>query len=88
MLPVVGSMRRRISRPVVVFPQPLGLRHPARVERLHLAAITGTNGKTTTVVLTGRMLSADGREVYIAGNVAAGDGKARSSSTWKTSMRP
>ena len=38
-----------------------------------IIAITGTNGKTTTTVLTGHMLSADGRDAYIAGNVVAGD---------------
>lgn len=38
-----------------------------------IIAVTGTNGKTTTTVLIGRMLQADGRDTYIAGNVAAGD---------------
>ncbi len=44
-----------------------------RIAKAPIIAITGTNGKTTTTVLTGRMLQADGREAYIAGNVAAGD---------------
>jgi len=44
-----------------------------RISRAPIIAITGTNGKTTTTVLTGQILQADGRETYIAGNVAAGD---------------
>ncbi len=44
-----------------------------RIAKAPMIAITGTNGKTTTTVLTGRMLMADGRETYIAGNVLAGD---------------
>lgn len=44
-----------------------------RIAKAPIIAITGTNGKTTTTVLTGRMLMADGRETYIAGNVLAGD---------------
>lgn len=38
-----------------------------------MVAITGTNGKTTTTILTGRMLQAGCRDAYIAGNVDAGD---------------
>lgn len=44
-----------------------------RLSRAPIIAITGTNGKTTTTILTGRMFQADGRDTYIAGNVAAGD---------------
>lgn len=44
-----------------------------RLSKAPIVAITGTNGKTTTTVLTGRMFQADGRDTYIAGNVAAGD---------------
>ena len=44
-----------------------------RLSKAPIIAITGTNGKTTTTVLTGRIMQADGREAYIAGNVAAGD---------------
>jgi UDP-N-acetylmuramoylalanine--D-glutamate ligase len=44
-----------------------------RLSKAPIVAITGTNGKTTTTVLAGRMFQADGRETYIAGNVAAGD---------------
>ena len=38
-----------------------------------IVAVTGTNGKTTTTVLIGLMLRADGRDTFIAGNVVAGD---------------
>lgn len=44
-----------------------------RVSKAPIIAITGTNGKTTTTVMAGRMMEADGRETYIGGNVAAGD---------------
>lgn len=44
-----------------------------RLSKAPIIAITGTNGKTTTTILTGRMLGASGRETHIAGNVAAGD---------------
>lgn len=44
-----------------------------RLSKAPIIAITGTNGKTTTTVLTGKMMMADGRDTYIAGNVVAGD---------------
>lgn len=44
-----------------------------RISKAPMIAITGTNGKTTTTVLTGKIMEADGRETYIGGNVAAGD---------------
>lgn len=44
-----------------------------RLAKAPIIAITGTNGKTTTTVLTGRMFQSDGRDTYIAGNVVAGD---------------
>lgn len=44
-----------------------------RLSKAPIIAITGTNGKTTTTVLTGKIMMADGRETYIAGNVVAGD---------------
>ncbi|MCE5198362.1 MAG: UDP-N-acetylmuramoyl-L-alanine--D-glutamate ligase [Armatimonadota bacterium] len=44
-----------------------------RLSKAPIIAITGTNGKTTTTVLAGRIMQADGRETYIAGNVVAGD---------------
>ncbi len=44
-----------------------------RLSKAPVIAVTGTNGKTTTTVLIGRMMMADGRDTYIAGNVVAGD---------------
>ncbi|MDO8683899.1 MAG: UDP-N-acetylmuramoyl-L-alanine--D-glutamate ligase [Armatimonadota bacterium] len=44
-----------------------------RLSPAPIIAVTGTNGKTTTTVLIGKMLEADGRDTYIAGNVVAGD---------------
>ena len=41
-----------------------------RIAKAPIIAVTGTNGKTTTTVLTGRILEADGRDTFIAGNVA------------------
>jgi UDP-N-acetylmuramoylalanine--D-glutamate ligase len=40
--------------------------------RAPILAVTGTNGKTTTVLMLGEMLRAEGREVVIAGNLLAG----------------
>jgi UDP-N-acetylmuramoylalanine--D-glutamate ligase len=44
-----------------------------RISSCPIIGITGTNGKTTTTILTGQIMAADGRETFIAGNVAAGD---------------
>lgn len=44
-----------------------------RLAKVPIIAITGTNGKTTTTVLTARMLMADGHKVWLAGNVAGAD---------------
>ena len=44
-----------------------------RLSRAPIIAVTGTNGKTTTTVMIGKMLEADGQDTYIAGNVVAGD---------------
>jgi UDP-N-acetylmuramoylalanine--D-glutamate ligase len=41
----------------------------ARWLRGRIVAVTGTKGKTTTTVLTGRILEADGRRVLVGGNV-------------------
>jgi UDP-N-acetylmuramoylalanine--D-glutamate ligase len=42
-----------------------------RLSRVPIAAITGTNGKTTTTLLLAAMLRAGGIEAHIAGNVSA-----------------
>lgn len=41
-----------------------------RISQAPIIAITGTNGKTTTTVLTGLITRQHGRDTYIAGNVA------------------
>ena len=41
----------------------------ARWLRGRIVAVTGTKGKSTTTVLTGRMLKADGRHALVGGNV-------------------
>lgn len=41
----------------------------ARWLRGRIVAVTGTKGKSTTTVLTGRMLEADGRHAIVGGNV-------------------
>jgi len=41
----------------------------ARWLRGRIVAVTGTKGKSTTTVLTGRMLEADGRHALVGGNV-------------------
>lgn len=44
-----------------------------RISAAPILAITGTNGKTTTTALLGEILRADGRTVYTAGNIVAGE---------------
>lgn len=41
-----------------------------RLSPCPILAVTGTNGKTTTCVMTGKILRADGRDYFIGGNVA------------------
>lgn len=43
-----------------------------RIAQAPIIAITGTNGKTTTVMMVADILRADGREVQVAGNTLAG----------------
>jgi UDP-N-acetylmuramoylalanine--D-glutamate ligase len=42
-----------------------------RFFRAPLVAITGTNGKSTTTTLIGKMLQADGRKTFLGGNLGA-----------------
>jgi UDP-N-acetylmuramoylalanine--D-glutamate ligase len=42
-----------------------------RLCRAPILAVTGTNGKSTTVVLAAEMISEDGRQAQIAGNIRA-----------------
>ena len=41
-----------------------------RLSPCPIIAVTGTNGKTTTCVMAGKILKADGRDYFIGGNVA------------------
>ncbi len=43
-----------------------------RISRAPIIAVTGTNGKTTTVLMTAAILAAAGWEVTVAGNTLAG----------------
>jgi len=43
-----------------------------RISQAPIIAITGTNGKTTTVMMVADILRADGRQVQVAGNTLAG----------------
>ena len=66
LIPSPGVAR---TLPVFAEAQSRGVRIISEIElaytlsRAPIIAITGTNGKTTTTVLTGRMLAADGRDV-------------------------
>jgi UDP-N-acetylmuramoylalanine--D-glutamate ligase len=44
-----------------------------RISPAPIIDITGTNGKTTTTALVGEILKCDGRHVYVAGNIVAGE---------------
>lgn len=76
---VVTSPGVSISHPVFADAKSRGIEVIAEIELAYrlakapIIAITGTNGKTTTTVLTGKIFEADGRDTYIAGNVVAGD---------------
>jgi UDP-N-acetylmuramoylalanine--D-glutamate ligase len=44
-----------------------------RISPAPIIAVTGTNGKTTVTALIGEILKCDGRHVYVAGNIVAGE---------------
>ena len=44
-----------------------------RISSAPIIAVTGTNGKTTTAALIGEILKQDGKKVFIAGNIVAGE---------------
>lgn len=41
------------------------------ISKAPIAAVTGTNGKSTTTVLAGKMIEASGRRTFIGGNLSA-----------------
>jgi UDP-N-acetylmuramoylalanine--D-glutamate ligase len=45
-----------------------------RIARAPIAAITGTNGKTTTTAMLGAICRAAGRETFVCGNIAEDNG--------------
>ena len=62
-LPVIDDVRRH-GTPVIS-----EVELAARWLRGRIVAVTGTKGKSTTTVLTGRMLDADGRRPLVGGNI-------------------
>lgn len=63
--PIVQEARRR-GLPISSEPRLFTQLCPAPI-----VGITGSSGKTTTTALTGRMLAADGRRVWVGGNIGA-----------------
>jgi len=59
-----------------------------RLSKAPILAVTGTNGKTTTTVLLGRIMMADGRDTFIAGNVAGAGEKLGGESAAPSSGQP
>ncbi len=61
-------LRQAVARQIPVLSEiELAFRHfPAP-----LVAITGTNGKSTTTTLIGKMIEADGKKVFLGGNLGA-----------------
>lgn len=46
-----------------------------RIAKAPILAVTGTNGKTTTVAMLGAICAAAGKQTYLAGNIAQDHGK-------------
>lgn len=44
-----------------------------RISPAPIVAVTGTNGKTTVTALVGEILKCDGKHVFVAGNIVAGE---------------
>ena len=59
-----------IAGEIELFAQALQRLQAERAYRPQLIGVTGTNGKTTTTRLTGRMVQACGRDTAVAGNIA------------------
>ena len=62
-LPLIDDVRRR-GTPVIS-----EVELAARWLRGPIVAVTGTKGKSTTTLLTGRMFDADGRQALVGGNI-------------------
>jgi UDP-N-acetylmuramoylalanine--D-glutamate ligase len=61
-------LREALARKIPVLSEiELAYRH----FRAPLVAITGTNGKSTTTTLIGKMLEADGKKIFLGGNLGA-----------------
>ena len=61
-------LRAAVARGIAVLSE-IELAH--RFLPVPLVAITGTNGKSTTTTLTGEMLKAEGKRVFVGGNIGA-----------------
>jgi UDP-N-acetylmuramoylalanine--D-glutamate ligase len=59
-------LRRAVARDIPVWSE---IELSARLLNCPVLAITGTNGKSTTTTLLGNMLKADGRRVFVGGNL-------------------
>jgi len=59
-----------VAGEIELFAQALASLRQQRDYRPQLIGVTGTNGKTTTTRLAGRMVQACGRDVAVAGNIA------------------
>ncbi len=70
---LVGQARKArvpVAGEIELFAQALAALRQQRDYRPQLIGVTGTNGKTTTTSLAGRMVQACGRDVAVAGNIA------------------
>lgn len=59
-------LARAVARGIPVWSE---IELAARLLTCPIVAVTGTNGKSTTTVLLGNMLAADGRRVFVGGNL-------------------
>ena len=61
-------LREAVARQIPVLSE---IELAQRFFRAPLIAITGTNGKSTTTTLIGAMLKADGKKMFLGGNLGA-----------------
>jgi UDP-N-acetylmuramoylalanine--D-glutamate ligase len=62
--------RMPLAGEIELFAQALARLREERAYRPRVIGVTGTNGKTTTTTLAGRMVRACGRDVAVGGNIA------------------